>query len=163
MTMHPDEVRRLEVDRMVKRGFAQHEPRREELPIISTPRGTTLQSAKRPLDEFTVEEQREHLASIAGPMRVFAANITRVNLKAGAAEIVARGVEWTVKYVRVRAVAGQAAAVVLFSSQGSGSPDASEPVTLGGDPFFEAVILPNETLYAFCDVAFRLKVQEVTP
>jgi len=58
---------------------------------------------------------------------------------------------------------------VFFSSNGSGSPNASVRVVLGtplaGDEerFFDAILLPNEFLYAHSEIAYALKVAEVTP
>lgn len=160
-------IRRLEARRVAPE--RRDEPPPEHVPAQATLRGSTLQSAKRPLDEFTIEEQRLHLAAIAGPDRLFAAKFMRVPLTPGNPVRVARGVQHIVKFVRVFAAVGSPANAVFFSSNGSGSPNTSVRVVLGtplaGDEerFFDAILLPNEFLYAHSEIAYALKVAEVTP
>lgn len=140
-------------------------PRKETLPQIVTQRGTTLQPKVRPADEFTIEEQRVHLAAVAGPLRRWADRIWILTLSPAERVLkITDGKEFPL-YVRVvPAEATQPAQRVHFSDGGPGNQQTAVSMIIPDEGPFECIVMPGEALFATVDPGivgdYRIKIFE---
>jgi hypothetical protein len=152
-------------------------PRLLEVPTPATLRGTTLRSGERPADEFTIEEQRVLLASVGGPLRVFAARIFIATFfldGAGGPSGKDSYTQQLVKakngpiFVRVTPAGFTDAARQFDFSDGAGSDEeGAASISLAGDNPFDCVLMPDEELWGSTEpdgapgTKYRLKVSVV--
>jgi hypothetical protein len=114
----------------------------------------------RPIDEFTLEEQRIQLATIAGPLRLFMAQGSRRVLPLGQPIRLSNATGY-IKYVHVEPIFGFTG-VVIFSAAEKGNRNTSIALKLPDDGAFRAILLPREELWGVAEVAMELKILETS-
>lgn len=114
----------------------------------------------RPTDEYTLEEKRIELATIAGPLRLFAAQGSRKVLPIGQPIRLSNATGY-IKYVHVEPIFGFTG-VVIFSAAEKGNRNTSIALKLPDDGAFRAILLPREELWGVAEVAMELKILELS-
>ena len=133
----------------------------QQLPSAVSLKFQTVQTNVRPINEFTIEEERIRLASIAGPLRIHAGVASRRDLEPSVARQLSTGTH-AVKFIRIEPIFGFTG-LVIFSTNKKGSRDTAPAVFLPDEGPYDAVLLPDEELYGFSDEVggISLKVLEI--